>query len=339
MIGLNGFLRLNKQKGVLFIDVREVGKYLKIPDEDGDTDQEYLKDNYLGCRKLGDEKRKCENSLCYYDWKKLYYPNISEPFRKWWEKYREKVVEIMQGNPNYHIVFVANFIWTWYLLPLESDTAIGNRFSVAMNDDFIFATKKPTNGTFFVGEGNVESDWTGGVFEGWPSQKKIYKQFCSDIKDKTYRFSKLHDSKQFETGLRCNDSRNDLPDYVHISCHGHENELELKDGAKLRGSDIKHILEHASGSIQIFVMESCWSAEFIQNSGLMKTRRIGSAVCHTGIADESYDTISFLRVFWSHLLKGSSVGCAFLEAKRSTTPEEPSSGSFMLLGDPTIRFV
>ena len=40
MIGLNGFLRLNKQKGVLFIDVREVGKYLKIPDEDGDTDQE-----------------------------------------------------------------------------------------------------------------------------------------------------------------------------------------------------------------------------------------------------------------------------------------------------------
>ena len=74
-----------------------------------------------------------------------------------------------------------------------------------------------------------------------------------------------------------------------------------------------------------------------QNLEIMKTEKIGSVICHTGIADEQTDSAIFLRVLWSHLTCGSTIGAAFHAAKQAVTDISSSSGSFTLIGNPKTR--
>lgn len=329
------FLERDFEEQILFVDTTKIEFLLQIYDEDDESDMEYLEREFLGYRKHGHKKRKCEVGLSGRDFVDLCLPSC-EGILSWWKLIRAEVVNCMDNNPEFDIVFVSNSCWPWNLMPLENLTPLDQKYRVAINSSSDFTNLKHQTNTIFLGEGNVESNWTGGDFEGWGAMKQIYENYTENTLNVLCRISNLATTHDFEKNVMGFNSSNDLADFVHTNCHGHQTELELKN-QKLSGKKIKQVLDSSSGAIRIWISESCWSAQMFQNHELMKTGKIGSVVCHTGIADEKNDSTIFVRVLWSHLTGGSTIGTAFLAAKQAVADSDPSSGSFTLLGNPKTR--
>jgi len=329
------FFERDFEKQILFVDTTKIESLLHFYDEDDESDMEYLEREFLGYRVDGHKKRICEVGLSRRDFVNLCLPSCKR-ILSWWKSIRDNVVNCMEKNPEFDIVFVSNSCWPWNLMPLENLTPLDQKYRVAINSSSDFTKLKDQTNTIFLGEGNVDSNWTGSEFEGWKTTKHLYKKHAENTLNISCRISNLVKTCDFEENVRGFNSSNDLADFVHTNCHGHQTELELKN-QKLSGKKIKQVLNSSSGAIRIWISESCWSAQMFQDHELMKTGKIGSVICHTGIADEKNDSTIFVRVLWSHLAGGSTIGTAFLAAKQAVADSDPSSGSFTLLGNPKTR--
>jgi hypothetical protein len=330
------FLKKDFEKQILFVDATVIDNLLEIPDDDDDSDIEYLERDFLGYREEGHKKRISQVGTCARDFIDLCYPSCNLVVKNWWSKIRKDVVNFIDNNPEFDITFVSKLSWPWTLMPLENDTPLDRKYRASISPSFDFIKLKDQTNTIFVGEGNVDSNWTGGEFEGWDATKQIYENHTENTPNVSCRISNLATTRDFEENIIGFNSSNDLADFVHTNCHGHQTELELKN-QKLSGEKIKQVLDSSSGAIRIWISESCWGAQMFLNHEIMKTKKIGSLICHTGIADEQADSTIFVRVLWSHLTRGSTIGEAFLAAKQAVADSDPSSGSFTLLGNPKTR--
>lgn len=333
---MDDFFKKDFEKQILFVDTTWIEQFLKVLDDDDNCDLEYLEREFLGYREEGHKKRISQVGTCARDFVDLCYPSCNVIVKNWWSKIRKDVVNFIGDNPEFDISFVSDLSWPWNLMPLENDTPLDRKYRVSLCSSFDFIELKDQTNTIFVGEGNVDSNWTGGEFKGWDTTKQIYENHIENTPNVSCRISNLATTCDFEKSILGFYSSNDLPDFVHTNCHGHQNELELKN-QKLPAEKIKQVLDSSSGAIRIWISESCWGVQMFQNHKIMKTGKIGSVICHTGIADEQTDSTIFVRVLWSHLMRGSTIGAAFLAAKQVVTDTDPSSGSFTLIGNPKTR--
>ena len=335
------------------IDASAIEIFLTL-EQDGESDITWLKNQYLGDLKRdgGDKNRTNRIGLSAKDFIELYYPGTQLGFRHWWEGERHAVIDFMMHNPNAHVQIISKHygLFPWHLLPMPNGKAIADCYPVSVNPPGKQVEDFSSNDACIISEGDLDSNFPSGQLFGWPTVRDFLIQ--SDLSSRglvsactTHSFESLtalgkqssvinpESPLDFLTQKLGRVGEYELPSILVHSGHGDEHGFQLANGKRM-SKDFVELLEATEGVIELFFADSCHSAEFASAYELIESKKVRTFVGHIGMGDESIDVHTFKLYFFDAISKGECVGNAIFKARQRLNPDEPASGSFVLLGDP-----